>query len=117
MATITGGKMIVVTTPSIPGWRVTQVMGIVTGEAIIGANILRDLLAATTDLVGGRSGTYERALIEAKAFALDDMREVASRLGANAVVGCDLDYETPGGTMLMVSACGTAVTIEPETKP
>ena len=115
MTKIVGGKMIVVTTPYIPGWRVTHIMGIVTGEAIIGANIFRDILAAVTDIVGGRSGAYENALNEAKNLALDDMRQSAAGLGANAIVSCDLDYETPS-SMLMVSASGTAVKIEPEEK-
>jgi uncharacterized protein YbjQ (UPF0145 family) len=113
MTELAGGKMIVVTTPSIPGWKVTHVYGIVSGEAIIGANIVRDIFAAVTDIIGGRSGAYEEALSSAKDIALEDMRKMASVMGANAILGCDLDYETPG-TMLMVSASGTAVKIEPE---
>lgn len=115
MTRIASGRMIIVTTPSIPGWKVTQVMGIVSGEAIIGANIFRDLFAKVTDIVGGRSGAYESALNDAKNLALEDMRHQASTLGANAILSCDLDYETPG-SMLMVSASGTAVKIEPEEK-
>lgn len=115
MTKISSGKMLVVTTPTVPGWKVTHVMGIVSGEAIIGANIFRDFFAAVTDIVGGRSGAYESALNEAKNLALDDMRYEAGRLGANAIISCDLDYETPG-SMLMVSASGTAVKIEPEQK-
>jgi len=115
MTEILSQKTIIVTSPSIPGWRITQVMGIVTGEAIIGANVFRDLFAAVTDIVGGRSGAYEEALSSARETALDDMRCRAEMLGANAIIACDLDYETPG-TMLMVAASGTAVKIEPENK-
>ena len=115
MAKINAGQMIVVTTQTIPGWKITHVMGIVSGEAIIGANIFRDVFAAITDIVGGRSGAYESALNSAKNLALDDMRQCAAGMGANAVVACDLDYETPG-SMLMVSASGTAVRIEHESK-
>jgi len=113
MTEIFSSKTVIVTSPAIPGWKVTQVMGIVTGGAIIGANVLRDLFAAVTDIVGGRSGTYESALSQAREIALDDMRYRGEMMGANAIVSCDLDYETPG-TMLMVAASGTAVKIEPE---
>jgi len=106
-------KTVIVTSPTIPGWKITQVMGIVTGEAIIGANVFRDLFAAITDIVGGRAGAYEEALNHARETALDDIRYQAEMRGANANVACDLDYETPG-TMLMVAASGMAVKIEPE---
>jgi uncharacterized protein YbjQ (UPF0145 family) len=90
-------------------------MGVVTGEAILGANIFRDFFAGIRDLVGGRSGAYEEELRKARDIAIGEMIDYASRLGANAVVGVDIDYETiqisNGGTMLMVSASGTAVTI------
>jgi uncharacterized protein YbjQ (UPF0145 family) len=106
--------LIVTTTPTIEGKKITQYYGIVTGEAIIGANLIRDILAGIRDIVGGRSGSYEEVLREAKNNALNEMEENARRLGANAVVGVDLDYETVGtnGSMLMVTASGTAVLTE-----
>lgn len=106
--------MLVVTTPVLEGRRITAYHGVVSGEAILGANIFRDLFAGIRDIVGGRSGSYEKVLREAKQTALDEMAEEARRLGANAVVGVDLDYETiqAGNAMLMVSASGTAVTVE-----
>lgn len=106
--------MIMTTTPSVEGHRITAYQGIVTGEAIMGANLLRDLFASITDVIGGRSGAYEEKLNEARETALHEMGERAKRLGANAVVGIDLDYEVVGnsGSMLMVSASGTAVTVE-----
>ena len=106
--------MIVSTTPSLEGKRITDYKGLVTGETIIGANLFRDLFASIRDVVGGRAGSYEEVLREAKDNALDEMKENARRLGANAVVGIDLDYETVGnnGSMLMVSASGTAVYCE-----
>ncbi|SDG98680.1 heavy metal-binding domain-containing protein [Desulfosporosinus hippei] len=106
--------MIVTTTPSIEGHKITAYFGIVTGEAIMGANIMRDLFASITDVIGGRSGAYEEKLQEARQIALRELEERASRLGANAVVGVDLDYEVVGqsGSMLMVSASGTAVRVE-----
>ncbi|MFT3687462.1 heavy metal-binding domain-containing protein [Paenirhodobacter sp.] len=103
--------MIVTTTPSIEGRRITTYHGIVVGEAIMGANILRDLFARVTDVVGGRSGAYEGKLQDAREVALREMEERAQALGANAVVGVDLDYEILGQSMLMVSASGTAVTV------
>jgi uncharacterized protein YbjQ (UPF0145 family) len=105
--------MIVTTTPNIEGHRITRYFGIVSGETIIGANIIRDISAAITDIVGGRSTAYEKSLIEAKNIALREMMEQATSLGANAIVGVDLDFETVGqGSMMMVSATGTAVVVE-----
>ena len=104
--------MLTVTTPSLEGRRITKYLGIVSGEAILGANVFKDLFAGIRDIVGGRSASYEKVLRASKQTALDELAAEAQRLGANAVVGVDLDYETIGGTMLMVSASGTAVTIE-----
>jgi uncharacterized protein YbjQ (UPF0145 family) len=107
--------MISVTTPTIEGRRVTRYLGIVTGEAILGANIFRDFFAGIRDIVGGRSAAYEQELRKAKAIALEEMEQQANELGANAVLAVDLDYETiqvgSGGGMLMVSASGTAVVL------
>lgn len=100
--------MIVTTTHSIEGRKITDYRGIVVGEAILGANIVRDLFASVTDIFGGRSGAYEEELGKARETALRETRERADRLGADAVVGVDLDYEVIG-QMLMVSASGTAV--------
>jgi len=99
------------TTPTLEGHRITAYKGIVTGEAILGANLFKDLFAGIRDLVGGRSAAYERELNNARRIALDELADQARRLGANAVVGVDLDYEVIGqnGSMLMVSASGTAV--------
>ena len=102
--------MIATTTPSIEGYSVAEYLGIVTGETIIGANIVRDLFAGITDIIGGRSGAYEKSLAEARESALSEMEARAAALGANAVVGVDLDYEVINN-MLMVSASGTAVRI------
>lgn len=108
--------MLLTTTPSIEGKQITQYHGLVTGEAILGANLFKDLFASIRDIVGGRSQAYERELQRAKDIALEEMSAKATGLGANAVVGIDLDYETisPGGSggMLMVSASGTAVTVK-----
>ncbi|WP_420344069.1 heavy metal-binding domain-containing protein [Paenirhodobacter sp.] len=104
--------MILTTTPSVEGRRITAYHGIVVGEAIMGANIVRDLFARVTDIVGGRSGAYEAKLQDARDVALGELEQRAARLGANAVVGVDLDYEVVGDSMLMVSASGTAVTVE-----
>ena len=104
--------MLLTTTPHIDGKTIREYHGIVTGEAILGANIFRDLFAGIRDIVGGRSAGYEKALAEARENALDEMADDARRLGGNAVVGIDLDYEVVGsGRMLMVSATGTAVTV------
>jgi uncharacterized protein YbjQ (UPF0145 family) len=108
--------MIIVTTPTMEGRRITNYLGLVTGDAILGANIFRDLFAGIRDIVGGRSAAYEKELRQAKRIALVEMMDEATELGANAVVGVDLDYETiemgSGGGMLMVSATGTAVVVE-----
>jgi uncharacterized protein YbjQ (UPF0145 family) len=107
-------SMIITTTPSIEGHRIVAYRGIVTGEAILGANVFKDLFADLRDLVGGRSATYEKELQRARDVALREIVERAEQLGANAIVGLDLDYEVLGASngMLMVSASGTAVVIE-----
>ncbi len=102
--------MILSTTPTLEGHRITRYHGIVTGEAILGANIFRDLFAQVRDIVGGRSGAYEVELARARKTALAELEEAARALGANAVVGIDLDYEVINN-MLMVTASGTAVDI------
>ena len=106
--------MLVTTTPNIEGKRITKYIGLVNGEAIIGANFVKDFLAGIRDVVGGRSGSYEQGLREAKSIAIREMMEQAQRLGANAVIGVDIDLETIGNSssMLMVSANGTAVCYE-----
>ena len=102
--------MIVTTTPSIEGKSITGYHGVVVGEAILGANVFRDIFAGITDIIGGRSGAYEEELGKARDIALQELEERAAAKGANAVVGVDLDYEVINN-MLMVSASGTAVTI------
>ncbi|KPQ20007.1 MAG: hypothetical protein HLUCCX10_00910 [Algoriphagus marincola HL-49] len=104
--------MIISTTNSLEGHKVTHYLGIVSGETIIGANVFKDFFASITDIVGGRSGSYERVLREAKATAMTEMEMQARSFGANAIIGIDLDYETIRDGMLMVTACGTAVKIE-----
>jgi len=106
--------MLLTTTPSVEGKKIVKYVGLVTGETIIGANIFKDLFAGITDIVGGRSSSYERVLREGKDTALNEMQQYAAALGANAIIGIDLDYETvgSGGSMLMVSANGTAVILE-----
>ena len=108
--------MLVVTTPTIEGKKIVRYMGIVTGEAILGANIFKDFFAGIRDIVGGRSAAYEKELGKAKEIAIEEMKEKARALNANAVIGVDLDYETiqvgQTGGMLMVSANGTAVAYE-----
>jgi uncharacterized protein YbjQ (UPF0145 family) len=103
--------MIITTTTSVEGRPVREYVGIVTGEAILGANIFKDLFAGIRDIVGGRSGAYEEELRKARTIALDELGEAARQIGADAVIGVDLDYETvgQGGSMLMVTASGTAV--------
>ena len=105
--------MILTTTPSIEGKTIREYRGIVTGEAILGANIFRDLFATVRDIVGGRSAAYEKELGEARRVAFEELQAEAQRVGANAVVGIDLDYEVVGqnGSMLMVSISGTAVVV------
>jgi len=106
--------MLLTTTPTIEGRRITRYCGVVAGEAILGANVFKDLFAGIRDLVGGRSATYERELQRARDIALQEISDKAGELGANAVVGIDLDYEVlgQGNGMLMVSASGTAAVVE-----
>jgi uncharacterized protein YbjQ (UPF0145 family) len=112
----TPSDILITTTHSVEGRRIVEYRGLVGGDAILGANMFRDMFAGLRDLVGGRSGSYEKVLRAAKTEALEDMLEAARERGANAVVGVDLDYETiqiqDGGSMLMVSASGTAVVLE-----
>ena len=106
--------MLMTTTPSVEGKQIVRYLGVVTGETIIGANVFRDFLAGVRDFFGGRSRSYAAVLREAKDTALEEMARQAEALGANAVVGIDLDYETVGGSgsMLMVTCSGTAVRVE-----
>ena len=106
--------MLITTTSTIEGKSITNYVGLVNGEAIIGANLLKDFFTTIRDVVGGQSGAYVQALREAKSIALKEMVDQATRLGANAIIGVDLDYQTIGGNgaMLMVSANGTAVIVE-----
>lgn len=106
--------MLVTTTNLIDGRRITAYKGLVAGEAILGANLFRDLFASIRDIVGGRSGAYERVLNDARETAIAELTDKATALGANAVIGVDIDYETVGqnGSMLMVTAAGTAVVVE-----
>ena len=109
-----GNVMTITTTPGIEGKRIREYRGIVTGEAILGANIFRDLFAGVRDIVGGRSGAYEKELRRAREMALTELEAAAQAQGANAVIGVDLDYEVLGANngMLMVSVSGTAVIVE-----
>lgn len=104
--------MIVTTTPSIDGRTIEEYLGIVAGEAIMGANVVRDFLAGISDIVGGRSGAYEQKLVQARELAVREMVDAATHQGANAVVGVDIDYEVIRDGMLMVTACGTAVRVQ-----
>jgi uncharacterized protein YbjQ (UPF0145 family) len=106
--------MLVTTTNAIEGRRIIEYKGLVAGEAILGANLFRDLFASIRDIVGGRSGSYEKVLNDARQTAVGEMTDKAAALGANAVIGVDLDYEAIGsnGSMLMVTAAGTAVRVE-----
>jgi uncharacterized protein YbjQ (UPF0145 family) len=106
--------MLITTTPTVDGRRITRYCGIVTGEAILGANVFKDIFASVRDIVGGRSATYERELQQARTIALQELEQRAADLGGNAVIGVDLDYEVLGQAngMLMVSASGTAVVVE-----
>ena len=102
--------MIPSTTPTLEGKTISQYLGVVTGEAILGANIVKDFFAGIRDIVGGRSAAYEKELQKARVIAFEEMDEQANNLGANTIVGIDLDYETVGeGSMLMVTVSGTAV--------
>jgi uncharacterized protein YbjQ (UPF0145 family) len=105
--------MIISTTPQIEGRTIREYKGVVTGETIIGANFFKDFFAGIRDIVGGRAGSYEKVLREAKDTSLHEMMDRARELGANAIVGIDIDYETIGanGSMLMVAVSGTAVVI------
>lgn len=105
--------MILSTTPTLEGKAIREYRGIVVGEAILGANIFKDLFAGIRDIIGGRSGAYEKELARAREIAFEELRERAQALGANAVVGIDIDYEVVGqnGSMLMVSISGTAVVV------
>lgn len=104
--------MILSTTPQIEGYTIREYKGVVTGETIIGANFIKDIFASVRDFVGGRSASYEKVLREAKDIAMQEMMERAQQMGANAIVGIDIDYETVGkGSMLMVATSGTAVVI------
>ena len=104
--------MILTTTNALDGKQITEYKGVVTGEAILGANIFRDMFAGVRDIVGGRSGAYEKELKKAREIAMKELQEEAESLGCNAVIGIDIDYETVGsGAMLMVTASGTAVVI------
>jgi uncharacterized protein YbjQ (UPF0145 family) len=102
-------NMLVITTPNIEGKKITKYYGMVSGEAILGANIFRDFFAGIRDIVGGRSAAYEEELRKAKTIAIKEMEDQAAAMGANAVVAVDIDYETIGQSMLMVTATGTAV--------
>ncbi|EKD24316.1 MAG: protein of unknown function DUF74 [uncultured bacterium] len=106
--------MILTTGTTVEGKKVTQYLGIVTGDAIVGANIFRDLFAGIRDIVGGRSAAYEKELVNARKFATNELMQQAEKLGANAVIGVDFDYETvgKGSSMLMVNMSGTAVIVE-----
>ncbi|MBD2871202.1 YbjQ family protein [Paenibacillus arenilitoris] len=101
--------MLITTTPTIEGRPIQEYIGVVTGEAIMGANVVRDFFASITDIVGGRSGAYEDKLKEARDVAIEEMKNQASRLGANAIVAIDIDYEVVREGMLMVAVSGTAV--------
>ncbi len=103
--------MIITTTETIPDAKVDEILGVVAGEAVLGANVFRDIFASIRDFVGGRAGGYQKVLQDGRHMALEDMQEEARQMGADAVIGVDLDYEAVGsnGSMLMVSANGTAV--------
>ena len=114
LRSMTLAAMLVTTTNNVEGRRIAEYLGVVAGEAILGANIFRDIFASIRDIVGGRSGAYEKALGDARRIALAEMADKAAELGATAIVGVDIDYETVGsnGSMLMVTAAGTAVKLE-----
>jgi len=104
--------MLITTTATLQDRKIRKYIGVVTGEAILGANIFKDFFAGIRDIVGGRSAAYEKELRRAKEIAMEEMPIEARRLGANAIIGVDLDYETVGKSMLMVSASGTAIEVE-----
>lgn len=104
-------QMIITTTPNIEGRTIKEYRGVVVGEAIMGANVVRDIFASITDVIGGRSGAYETKLADEREVAMQELEESAKNKGGNAVVGVDLDYEVVGQSMLMVSVSGTAVVI------
>jgi uncharacterized protein YbjQ (UPF0145 family) len=106
--------MLLTTTPNVEGYRITRYCGVVTGEAILGANVVKDLFAGVTDMIGGRSSTYENELIRARDIAFSELQQRAAKCGGNAVVGIDIDYEVLGQSngMLMVAVSGTAVVVE-----
>ena len=104
--------MLITTTATLQDRKIKKYIGVVTGEAILGANIFKDFFASIRDIVGGRSAAYEKELRKAKDIAMEEMQIEARRLGGNAIIGVDLDYETVGQSMLMVSASGTAVVVE-----
>jgi uncharacterized protein YbjQ (UPF0145 family) len=104
--------MLLTTTPTVEGGRIIRYHGVVTGEVILGANVFRDFFASIRDIVGGRAGSYESVLRDGRNTAFGEMMQEAQRLGANAIVGIDVDYETLGKSMLMVSVSGTAVSVE-----
>ena len=108
--------MIITTTPAVEGKQITEYLGIVTGEAILGANIIRDLFASVRDVVGGRSSAYEKELGKAREIAFEELEDWAHELGADAVVAVDIDYECFGKTngMMMVSVSGTAIKLNQE---
>jgi len=105
-------KMLISTTPSVEGRKIVKYLGLVSGEAIMGANVFKDLFASIRDIVGGRAAAYEKELRKAKEIAINEMVEEAKKLGANAILSVDLDYETIGQSMLMVSASGTGVVLQ-----
>jgi len=102
-------QMLITTTPTVEGRPIEAYLGVVSGEAILGTNVFKDLFAGIRDIVGGRSAAYEGELRRARSIALEELTAAANELGANAVIGVDIDYETVGGSMLMVTASGTAV--------
>ncbi|NLC77829.1 MAG: YbjQ family protein [Clostridia bacterium] len=104
--------MLLTTTGTVEGRRIKDYLGIVTGEAIMGANVVRDFMASITDIVGGRSGAYEQKLAQARNVALREMQDEARRLNANGIIGIDIDYEVIRDGMLMVTVSGTAVYLE-----
>ena len=105
-------ELLVSTTPTVEGKKIVKYLGIVSGEAIMGANLFKDLFASIKDVIGGRASAYEKELRKAKEIAMNEMIEEAKKLGANAILSIDLDYETIGQGMLMVTVSGTAVVIE-----